>query len=121
MGNVLFVYVDCASNRYMTILNRLIDSMTVVGILNAALLETELGVVCLPAPNVAVAAIGMLLDLLLDIYIVFRAFRLFSKSDGESQPIEFVVLISSIALATWHFVTTLEFLALILEYYSVVI
>jgi hypothetical protein len=61
-------------------------------------------VVCLPAPNIAAAAVGMTLDLLLDIYIVFCAFKLFSKSEEDSQQIEFVVLVSSIALLVWHFV-----------------
>ena len=60
--------------------------------------------VCLPAPNTAAAAVGMALDLLLDIYLIFRAFKLFLKSEEDSQQIEFVVLISSIGLLAWHFV-----------------
>lgn len=78
--------------------------MVVISIVAAALVQRELGVVCLPAPNVVAAAVGMALDLLLDIYLVFRAFKLFYKSEEDSQLIEFVVLASSIALLAWHFV-----------------
>src|SRR5947207_8263677 len=88
---------------------KILGLSVVICIVAAALVERELGVVCLPAPNLAVAAFGMALDLVLDIYLIFRAFRLFSKSEGDSQQVEFVVLISSIGLLAWHFVHTLNF------------
>ena len=78
--------------------------MLVISIVAAALVQREFGVVCLPAPNIVAAAIGMALDLLLDVYLIFRALKLFSKSDEDNQQIEFVVLVSSIALLAWHFV-----------------
>jgi hypothetical protein len=96
--------------------------MVVISIVAAALVQREFGAVCLPAPNIGAAAIGMAFDLLLDIYLIFRAIKLFSNSEEDNQPIEFVVLVSSIALLAWHFVRLLIFaLLLILEFYSSII
>jgi hypothetical protein len=89
----------------------------VIGIVSAALVQAELGVVCLPAPNVVLAALGMTLDLILDIYLVFRAFRLLARAEEDTQGAEFTVLISSVALLAWHFVYP-SIVWLILEFYS---
>ena len=91
--------------------------MAVIGILSAALVQVELGVVCLPAPNIIFAALGMALDLILDIYLVFRAFRLLARAEEDTQAAEFTVLASSVALLAWHFVF-LFIVWLILEFYS---
>ena len=94
--------------------------MIVVGIASAALVQAEFGVVCLPAPNIIPAALGMALDLILDIYLVFRAFRLLARAEEDTQGAEFAVLTSSIGLLAWHFVSP-SIVWLILEFYSYVI
>ena len=60
--------------------------------------------VCLPAPSAVPAAFGMTLDLVLDIFLIYRAARIFSKSDEDARRNELIVIASSIALTVWHFV-----------------
>lgn len=82
-----------------------------IGIVSAVLVENEVGVVCLLGPNILPAALGMSLDIILDFYLVLRAFRLLAKADEDSQAPEFVVLMSSIALFAWHLVRPFNFSA----------
>jgi hypothetical protein len=76
----------------------------VVGIVDAALVQNEFGVVCLPAPDLAPAVIGAVMDFSLDIFLIFRSLRLYSKAYENDKPSEFVVFLSSIALLAWHLV-----------------
>lgn len=75
-----------------------------VGIVAAALVQNEFGVVCLPAPYVAPAVVGALLDFSLDLFLIFRSLLLYSKAYDNDKPTEFVVFLSSIALLAWHLV-----------------
>lgn len=81
-----------------------------VGIVAAALVQNEFGVVCLPAPNLAPAVVGAVLDYSLDLFLLFRSFTLYSKAYENDKPTEFVVLLSSIALLAWHLVLYTFFL-----------
>jgi hypothetical protein len=101
MGQICVIWVGCSSIGY-TCLRYLLT--VVIGIVSAALVENEVGVVCLLGPNIIPAALGMSLDIILDFYLVLRAFRLLIKADEDSQAPEFVVLMSSIALFAWHLV-----------------
>jgi len=82
----------------------------VVGIVAAALVQTEFGVVCLPAPYLAPAVVGAVLDYSLDLFLLFRSFTLYSKAYENDKSTEFVVLLSSIALLAWHLVLYMFFL-----------
>jgi len=64
----------------------------------------EFGVVCLPAPSLAPAISGTILDLSLDLFLVYQSAKLFGKADDSNQSAEFVVLLSCIALLAWHLV-----------------
>lgn len=67
-------------------------------------MQIELSVVCLPAPSLAPAVLGTILDLSLDLFLIYRSAKLFRKATDSDQPAEFVVLLSSIALLAWHLV-----------------
>jgi len=82
----------------------------VVGIVQAALVRREGGVVCLPAPNIVPAAIGMTLDLGLDIFLIYRAIRLFLKSEEDQKYVEMIVVASTAVMSIWHFVYLINFL-----------
>jgi len=75
-----------------------------IGIAATVLVQRDNGVVCLPAPNVVAAALGITLDLMLDIFILYRAVSFFLSEETDTQPKEVVVLVSSVALVAWHFV-----------------
>jgi len=49
-------------------------------------------------------ALGWTLDILLDIFLLLRACYIFKKSDEETRPTELIVLATTIALISWHFV-----------------
>lgn len=82
----------------------------VVGIIQAALVRREGGVVCLPAPNIVPSAIGMTLDLGLDLFLIYRAIRLFLKSEQDQRHVETIVVASTAAISIWHFVYLIKFL-----------
>lgn len=75
-----------------------------MGIVDAALVQNEFGVVCLPAPDLVPAVIGAVMDFSLDIFLIFRSLRLYAKAYENDKPSEFVVFLSSIALLAWHLV-----------------
>ena len=75
-----------------------------IGIAATVLVQRDNGVVCLPAPNVATAALGMTLDLMLDIFLLYRTITLLIRGEEDERSNEVVVLISSVALVSWHFV-----------------
>lgn len=117
MGKVRIVRMGRCSIGYPPSSSGLIVA---IGILSAALVQSESGAVCLPAPNIVPAAVGIALDLIIDLYLVFQALKFLVKADEDSNATEFVVLISSVALLAWHFVQPL-ITELILEFYSDVI
>lgn len=78
--------------------------ITGIGIATIVLLGRENGVVCLPRFNVAAAVLGLILDLLLDFFLIYQAIKLFSKSDEDHRQAEIVVLVSCLSLLTWHLV-----------------
>jgi len=78
--------------------------MVVAGIVATVHIFNDLGVVCLIGTKTVPMALGWTLDILLDIFLILRAYHLFHKSDEDTRPTEFVVLASTIALISWHFV-----------------
>jgi len=79
----------------------------VVGSVAAAHVFNDLGVVCLIGTNKVPMALGMTLDLLLDIFLFSRAYHLFHKADEDTRQTELVIWATTIALISWHFVTHL--------------
>src|SRR5271154_1743526 len=108
MGKICIVWVGCGSIGYAFL--RYVLTLA-IGIVSAFVVENEVGVVCLLGPNIVPAALGMSLDIILDFYLVLRAFRLLVKADEDSQAPEFVVLMLSIALFAWHLVRPFNFSA----------
>jgi hypothetical protein len=60
--------------------------------------------ICLPAPNLLSAVLGLIMDLLLDLFLVVQAYRLYSRSEPDARKPECIVLLSSVALFAWHLV-----------------
>jgi len=71
----------------------------------AAFVGRELGTICLPAPNTALAAVGMVLDLLLDIFINDDAVKLFLKAETEDRRKHMMVLAVCFSIPIWHLVS----------------
>jgi hypothetical protein len=78
--------------------------MVVAGIIATVHIFNDLGVVCLIGTKTVPMALGWTLDILLDIFLVLRAYHLFRKSDEDTRPTEFIVFATTIALISWHFV-----------------
>jgi hypothetical protein len=75
-----------------------------IGIVTMVLVRRENGVICLPRFNVVTAALGMAIDLFLDMFLIYQTIKFFSKSDEDNRHTETVVLASSISLLAWHLV-----------------
>jgi len=78
--------------------------MVVAGSVAAVHIFNDLGVVCLIGTNTVPVALGWALDILLDIFLLFRACHIFHKADEDSRPTELIVLATTVALISWHFV-----------------
>lgn len=82
--------------------------MVVVGSVAAAHIFNDLGVVCLIGTKTVPMALGMTLDLLLDIFLIFRAYHLLRRADEDTRLSERIVFATTIALIVWHLVARPE-------------
>jgi hypothetical protein len=115
VGETRTLCLDYCPPRYWALRLSLIVG---IGIVTMVLVRRENGVICLPRFNVATAALGMAIDLFLDMFLIYQTIKFFSKSDEDIRHTETIVLASSISLLAWHFVWSLR-CSLMIVFHSV--
>jgi len=76
----------------------------VLGIVAIVLVNRELGSICLPSPNIIVNALGIVLDFLLDIFVIIRSSMAFMRSEQDSKIPELILLAACLSKFSWHLV-----------------
>jgi hypothetical protein len=79
-----------------------------IGVAAVVLVGREFGFICLPKFNIIPAALGMTVDVLLDIFLLARTGMLFIKRDTANNGNEAMLLLSSLALFVWNMVTSIN-------------
>jgi hypothetical protein len=90
--------------RFGTYRSSSVSLISAIAIVATVLVKREFGTVCIPAPDLIPAALGMVLDIVLDGFLVFTSILLLWTADEEERRNYSLLLGTATSLLLWHLV-----------------